>query len=507
MPDVDAADARRGGRLPSLLFWAGVGLAPLAGLLLLLGNGAALRLGGLLGVLTVVLIGASMSLRPDPSAVRLLIEETLLEEIDILRGELREEIANSSRVTHQTVGERLGAMQQTVDSLRTERAGPVAGPVTASAAAAVPQSVPAVRSAPAGWSSPPASADPAYSAASPPYPAGYAAVPAQSAPPPQSAPPRSVPPRSAPAQPASPPQSAPPRGRYPAAAPVSAPTTRTPNGRASAAAPPGRRGGSRGERDLDSQRPAPADAASGAYQHAEAVPVTRSSYVDEQPRNGHRRRRYGDDDPDYAGPEWSTVVPRSQQPASYQEPPWADEKPSWTDEKLRERYGGRSSYERDGDRGGAGDSWGTGQWPPVSGTPVSRGRAARHSGENGHDARVEDRWPAARRDDGVDRWDGGLEGRGAPDRRGREAGDGGLGQPRYGEVGYGAAGAGYGRPDYSRRALPAASSEPSWNDSWDEPAEPSRGHRYRPDGEDDYGANGARRRRQFDFELTDERWR
>jgi hypothetical protein len=63
-------------------------------------------------------------------------------------------------------------------------------------------------------------------------------------------------------------------------------------------------------------------------------------------------------------------------------------------------------------------------------------------------------------------------------------------------------GSGYGQPDYSRPALPSASSEPSWNDSWEEPVQQSRGHRYRDD--DDGQGRGGRR---FDFEVSDERWR
>ena len=72
MPDEDADYARRGGRLLPALFWAGVGLAPLAGLLLLLGNGGSLRVGAFLGVLALVLIaviafGLWLLLRDEPA--------------------------------------------------------------------------------------------------------------------------------------------------------------------------------------------------------------------------------------------------------------------------------------------------------------------------------------------------------------------------------------------------------------------------------------------------------
>lgn len=178
MPDVNDSYARRGGRLLPVLFWAGVGLAPLAGLLLLFGNGGTLRVGAFLGVLTLVLIGLSIALRPDANLVRLQFEETLLEEIDQLRAEIREDIASASRATHQMVGERLGAMQQQVGSLRADRAWHPPPPAAGRPVASHPVAPPA---------------RPAASYPVPPYPA----APPRSVPPPLAAP-RSIPPRSAP---------------------------------------------------------------------------------------------------------------------------------------------------------------------------------------------------------------------------------------------------------------------------------------------------------------------
>lgn len=121
MPAADSQEPSRGGRLLPVLFWSGAGLAPIAGLLLLLGDGdTPLRVAAALAVLAVVLIGLSVALRPDVESVRLEMEETLLDEIDMLREDVREDIANAARTTHQSLSERLDALQQAVDTVRGE---------------------------------------------------------------------------------------------------------------------------------------------------------------------------------------------------------------------------------------------------------------------------------------------------------------------------------------------------------------------------------------------------
>ena len=51
--------------LLTVLFWVGVGLAPLAALILLIADGnGSLRFGAVLAILAVVLIGLSIALRP-----------------------------------------------------------------------------------------------------------------------------------------------------------------------------------------------------------------------------------------------------------------------------------------------------------------------------------------------------------------------------------------------------------------------------------------------------------
>jgi hypothetical protein len=497
MPDEDPDYARRGGRLLPVLFWAGVGLAPLAGLLLLLGGGGSLRVGAFLGVLALVLVGLSIALRPDATAVRLQLEETLLEELDLLRAEVREEIANASRATHQMVGERLGVMQQQLESLRGERARWAAprsvAPAPGPAPGLAPGPPPAAAAHPVGSRPvPPAAARPVVAA----HPVG-----------PPVGQPMSVPPRS---------------GRR-SAAPESVPTAgngRSGNGRRRGArhqadrhreappagAPAGGRVPSGGgwdgfaadrHRDVPTGRAAAPAPTGGVYRHTETVQVTtRSTYVDEHsPGSGPRY------DGGYGSRDWSAVPPRSRPAEPYEE--------SWTDQKLRERYGpGPGSHDR-GDLDASGEQpWrrDSPPWQPISAEPVSgdgdgdRGnrrhrwegddsgaelrlgerRAARHSDRNGTEVRLEERWASVRRDDR--RAGHRRAGTGGPDRPAPPGSDPRDLAGRSGDTGYDL-------PDYRRPALPAASSEPSWND-WDEPVQESRSHRYRPD-----------------FELSDERWR
>ncbi|MCW6008318.1 hypothetical protein K1W54_27800 [Micromonospora sp. CPCC 205371] len=121
MPASQPPSERRGARLLTMLFWAGVGLAPLAALLLLLGQGAgALRVAAVLAVLAVVLIGLSITLRRDAESVRLDMEETLLEEVDMLREDVRNDIATAARATHKAFSEKLQMMHESVQALRMQ---------------------------------------------------------------------------------------------------------------------------------------------------------------------------------------------------------------------------------------------------------------------------------------------------------------------------------------------------------------------------------------------------
>src|SRR3954466_10459838 len=105
MPAADTQQQRAG--LPILpgLLWAGVGLAPVAALLVMFGGSSGvMRVAVLLAVVAVVLIGVSVALRRDPETVRSQVEEMVLEELDVLRDDVREDITTAARATHKALG-------------------------------------------------------------------------------------------------------------------------------------------------------------------------------------------------------------------------------------------------------------------------------------------------------------------------------------------------------------------------------------------------------------------
>jgi hypothetical protein len=121
MPASAPPSERPGRQLLTVVFWVGVGLAPLAALLLLVGQSAgALRVAAVLAVFAVVLIGLSITLRRDAETVRIDLEETLLEEIASLRGDVRNDIATAARATHKAFGEKLQVLHESVQALRLQ---------------------------------------------------------------------------------------------------------------------------------------------------------------------------------------------------------------------------------------------------------------------------------------------------------------------------------------------------------------------------------------------------
>jgi hypothetical protein len=121
MPASSDRVERRGLRLLTVLFWAGVALAPLAALVLLMGKGMGPpRAAAVLAVSAVVLIGLSITLGRDSETVRLDLEETLLKEINMLRQDVRQDIASAVRATHTAFGGRVQLLHETVDVLRAE---------------------------------------------------------------------------------------------------------------------------------------------------------------------------------------------------------------------------------------------------------------------------------------------------------------------------------------------------------------------------------------------------
>lgn len=121
MPASAPPSERPGRQLLVVVFWVGVGLAPLAALLLLVGQSAGvLRVAAVLAVFAVVLIGVSITLRRDAETVRVELEETLLDELETLRGDVRNDIATAARATHKAFGEKLQVLHETVQALRMQ---------------------------------------------------------------------------------------------------------------------------------------------------------------------------------------------------------------------------------------------------------------------------------------------------------------------------------------------------------------------------------------------------
>src|SRR5687768_3201988 len=98
MPDQDPAPGHSE-RLLLGLIWAGVVLAPMAAIVVLLGSSTgSVRFAVLLVVISVVLIGTSVLLRNDPRLHRRDVEDRVAEEVAALRRELRSEFARGGPV-------------------------------------------------------------------------------------------------------------------------------------------------------------------------------------------------------------------------------------------------------------------------------------------------------------------------------------------------------------------------------------------------------------------------
>ena len=110
MSDRDP-EAQQSTRLLTALIWAGVGLAPVAALVVLLGGSTgSVRFAVLLIAVCVVLIGAALLVRHDPVVLRLDAEDQLATEVSALR----EELAASARAT----GNRVQVLQDEITRMR-----------------------------------------------------------------------------------------------------------------------------------------------------------------------------------------------------------------------------------------------------------------------------------------------------------------------------------------------------------------------------------------------------
>lgn len=503
MPAPDTPAERRGKRLHNLLFWAGVGVAPLAALLLLLGQSEkSLRVAGVLVVLAVVLIGLSIALRSDVDTVRLNMEEIVLDEIDMLREDLRNDIATAARATHKAFGVKLQAVHESVETLRGQveagrgeagRTG-YARPVPAGERSGydASESVAAGRSGPTGHSGEPTRGAAVHGAAvhpgiGPGHP-GVVADPRQ----------------------------------YESAYPSWQAAGRV-------AMPPAGAAG------------LPRPHVSGALvRHTETVQVTtRHTIVDRQGEGPPPGSVYGGDgyDTHGASPALGQGLERGGErstPARGRRSAEPDEE-SWGDQRLHEQGGGDGrlprAYDRGDDDPSVDDRWSSmrsgDRWASVRsderGRELRMGerRAAVHADESGTELRIEDRWTAVRREE--PRRDEGWRNEGRPDdfhRDERRADD------RWADGSGWQESASYSRNHDSREddrwvrrgapALPAAgdAGSGSWSQGWAEPEpEPVRRGRRNRDDDEGYGylreedPPRAGRFRPPDFELSDDRWR
>ncbi|MGI5524338.1 hypothetical protein ACQEUX_25830 [Micromonospora sp. CA-259024] len=131
MPAPATSDARRQPPLLTMLFWAGVALAPVAALILLVADGnGPLRFAAVLAIVAVVLIGLSIALRRDGEGGSARADE-LLDEIEELRRELRSEIVAAAQRGNQALDqaqraqEGVAAVRRRLDASGAALAGAV----------------------------------------------------------------------------------------------------------------------------------------------------------------------------------------------------------------------------------------------------------------------------------------------------------------------------------------------------------------------------------------------
>jgi hypothetical protein len=119
--------------------WAAIGLAILAALTLALSSGVtALRIAAFMAVIAVVLVVVSLTMN-GPASAKAHLEEVLLDEIDMLRDDVRADITTAARATHRAIAERVAHLHQNLEIMRRDvdsRAlgeGPTARPGVAAA--------------------------------------------------------------------------------------------------------------------------------------------------------------------------------------------------------------------------------------------------------------------------------------------------------------------------------------------------------------------------------------
>jgi hypothetical protein len=107
--------------LAQRLFWLGVGLAPLAVLVVLFGSSTGtLRIAVTFSVLSIVALAVSIAMRPSVELLRVDIEHRFLDEVERVRAHSREEVSSAARNTHRALSEQIRMLSDTVEWLRTQ---------------------------------------------------------------------------------------------------------------------------------------------------------------------------------------------------------------------------------------------------------------------------------------------------------------------------------------------------------------------------------------------------
>jgi hypothetical protein len=121
MPASDLQQRRRTRRALAVLFWSGVGLTPVAVVLILVSDSpTALRLAAVLAVVAIVLIGMSITLRRETDTGGADVEDVILDEIEALHEDVREDISAAGRATEKAMDDRVLTLTETVEALREQ---------------------------------------------------------------------------------------------------------------------------------------------------------------------------------------------------------------------------------------------------------------------------------------------------------------------------------------------------------------------------------------------------
>src|SRR5574342_237264 len=118
MPASETQDLRRL-RVLSMLYWGGVGLAPLTILILMFGQGTgSLRVAVIFAVFSVVGIGVSITMRRDTDLIRIELQHLMIDQVEQVRAEGRNDVTIASRNTYHALSDKLAVLAETVETLR-----------------------------------------------------------------------------------------------------------------------------------------------------------------------------------------------------------------------------------------------------------------------------------------------------------------------------------------------------------------------------------------------------